>query len=176
MERVTLPVSVSLMKRTSREFWRTTILYSHVSVQGFTISTCSFSIANFPILGKNLKYYSEIRIIVLEIKPRTNKYHKDKMPPFQKFVFYLLQKSIYQNPNSKIKLKKKNVKLKNQIQGITPPHPTHAPPVSKIKTIVPKVKNSITNQRKTQTQNQKNNKKKSRNQNNYFINKTKKIN
>ena len=115
MERVTLPVLVSLMRRTSREFWRTTILYSHVSVQGFTISTCSFSIANFPILGKNLKDYLEIKINVLGIKPRTNKYHKDKMPPFQKFVFYLLQKSIYQNPNSKIKLKKKNVKLKNQI-------------------------------------------------------------
>ena len=123
MERVTLPVSVSLMRRTSREFWRTTILYSHVSVQGFTISTCSCSTANFPILGKNLKDYSEIRIIVLEIKPRINKYHKNKMPPFQKFVFSLLQKSIYQNPNSQIKLKKKNAKLKNQIQGITPPHP-----------------------------------------------------
>ena len=115
MERVTLPVLVSLMRRTSREFWRTTILYSHVSVQGFTISTCSCSTANFPILGKNLKDYSEIRIIVLEIKPRINKYHKNKMPPFQKFVFSLLQKSIYQNPNSQIKLKKKNAKLKNQI-------------------------------------------------------------
>ena len=96
-------------------FWKTTILYSHVFAQGFTILICSFSIANFPILGKNLKDYSKIRIIVLEIKPRTNEYHKNKMPPFQKFVFSLLQKSIYQNPNSQIKLKKKNAKLKNQI-------------------------------------------------------------
>ena len=99
MERVTLPVSVSLMRRTSRVFWKTTILYSHVFAQGFTILICSFSIANFPILGKNLKDYSKIRIIVLEIKPRTNEYHKNKMPSFHKFVFYLLQKSIYQNPN-----------------------------------------------------------------------------
>ena len=75
----------------------------------------SCSTANFPILGKNLKDYSEIRIFVLEIKPRINKYHKNKMPPFQKFVFSLLQKSIYQNPNSQIKLKKKNAKLQNQI-------------------------------------------------------------
>ena len=82
MERVTLPVSVSLMRRTSRVFWKTTILYSHVFAQGFTISICSFSIANFPILGKNLKDYSKIRIIVLEIKPRTNEYHKNKIPPF----------------------------------------------------------------------------------------------
>ena len=61
IERVTLSVSGSLMRRASREFRRTILLYSRVSVRGFTIST-----AASPILGKNLKDYSLLLSICIQ--------------------------------------------------------------------------------------------------------------
>ena len=65
IERVTLSVSGSLMRRTSREFRRTILLYSRVSVRGFTISA-----AASPILGKNLKDYYLLLSICMQFFSR----------------------------------------------------------------------------------------------------------
>lgn len=65
IQRATLSVSGSLMRRTSREFRRTILLYCRVSVLGFTISTTAS-----PIFGKNVKDYSLLLLIRMQFSQR----------------------------------------------------------------------------------------------------------